>query len=92
MKVISPERNKLKTILDLFSEQQLEFQKLHPLDFPKLRVRKSAGKWRTVDGLCPLQIRYGTHWYFAAAQTDGCSDYEIRAIRKWADTGRWPRI
>ena len=88
MKAISSDqfgRNKFKTILDLFSEQPLEFRKL-------LGRKRSAGQWRTIDGLSPLQVRYGTHWYFAAAQTDGCSDYEIRAIRKWADTGRWPRV
>ena len=66
----------LKKVLDNFTKENIYIT--------------GTGHWRTqVLHLCPLQITFGMYDYSAKALIAGLSEYEIRAIMYWADTGKW---
>ena len=48
-------------------------------------------KWRTADGLCPIQVWTGSYDYYETiAVNRGLGYAQVSAVMTWADTGKWP--
>ena len=73
----------LKHILEQFAKESLKRTAFDNV---------SINQWRTITGLCPLQVWTITINYAESiAWQRGLSAYTIVMLVKWADTGRWSK-